>query len=141
MRLDERLVVERLADSRSSAQRLVMAGRVRVNGQLSDKSSRQVAAEDTVEVAAPPRFVSRGGDKLANALDDLAPRLAETARVADQGGEIDHGQRRRCSEIARFAAERDGLRIRRRRRCDRNIVGVGRLASLWLLRQIEISHK
>ena len=66
-RLDLLLVARGLADSRTRAQALVMEGKVRVNGQVETKPSRKVEAEAEVEVEAPPRFVSRGGEKLEGA--------------------------------------------------------------------------
>ena len=44
-----------------------MAGQVRVNGQVETKASRQVDDAAAIEVEAPPRFVSRGGEKLEGA--------------------------------------------------------------------------
>ena len=66
-RLDVALVELGLAASRTQAQALVMAGEVRVGGQVEFKPSRQVDGDAAVEVAAPPRFVSRGGEKLEGA--------------------------------------------------------------------------
>ena len=58
-------MVERgLAESRTRAQALVLEGKVRVDGQVETKASRQVEVEVKVEVETPPRFVSRGGEKL-----------------------------------------------------------------------------
>ncbi len=57
-----------LAESRSSAQRIIMAGEARVNGQVVLKSAEKVSREDLIEVAKPPPFVSRGGEKLLGAL-------------------------------------------------------------------------
>jgi len=68
-RLDLLLVERGLADSRTRAQALVMEGKVRVSGQVETKASRQVGAEAEVEVEAPPRFVSRGGEKLEGAFE------------------------------------------------------------------------
>ncbi len=64
-RLDVILVERGLAESRSQAQALVMAGLV--SGY--DKPGAQVDEEAELEVERPPRFVSRGGEKLAHALD------------------------------------------------------------------------
>src|SRR5919204_57232 len=59
-------VVERgLAESRAQAQALVLAGRVRGY----DKPGHQVDEDAELDVAAPPPYVSRGGEKLAHALD------------------------------------------------------------------------
>ena len=66
-RLDLLLVERGLADSRTRAQALVLEGKVRVDGQVEAKASRQVEVEAKVEVEEPPRFVSRGGEKLEGA--------------------------------------------------------------------------
>jgi 23S rRNA (cytidine1920-2'-O)/16S rRNA (cytidine1409-2'-O)-methyltransferase len=64
-RLDVLLVERGLAESRAQAQALVLAGRV--PGYL--KPGAQVDEGAELEVEAPPRYVSRGGEKLAHALD------------------------------------------------------------------------
>jgi 23S rRNA (cytidine1920-2'-O)/16S rRNA (cytidine1409-2'-O)-methyltransferase len=64
-RLDVLLVERGLADSRTQAQALVMAGRVPGH----TKPGEQVADDIPLEVEAPPPYVSRAGHKLANALD------------------------------------------------------------------------
>lgn len=66
-RLDLLLVERGLAPSRTMAQALVLEGKVRVAGQTETKASRSVADDAQVEVEAPPRFVSRGGEKLEGA--------------------------------------------------------------------------
>jgi 23S rRNA (cytidine1920-2'-O)/16S rRNA (cytidine1409-2'-O)-methyltransferase len=68
IRLDILLVDKGLAESRSQAQRLVMAGQVRVNGQVVDKPSAAVMETDDLQIDRGPRFVSRGGEKLEVAL-------------------------------------------------------------------------
>jgi 23S rRNA (cytidine1920-2'-O)/16S rRNA (cytidine1409-2'-O)-methyltransferase len=67
-RLDAALVERGLAETRSRAQALVMAGRVTVDGAVVDKAGAPVAAAAVIEVTRPPRFVSRGGDKLETAM-------------------------------------------------------------------------
>ena len=67
VRLDNALVERGLVASRTVAQSLVMEGKVRVNGQVAVKSAVAVSADDLIEVEAPPRFVSRGGEKLEGA--------------------------------------------------------------------------
>jgi 23S rRNA (cytidine1920-2'-O)/16S rRNA (cytidine1409-2'-O)-methyltransferase len=76
IRLDIRLAELGLAESRSSAQRFIMAGSVRVNGQVVLRPSMSVHESDLVTIDKAPPFVSRGGEKLeagllAFALDDL----------------------------------------------------------------------
>ena len=68
MRLDVLLTERGLAESRSLAQRLVMAGQVRVDGQVVLKPATKVALDRAVEVDQGPRYVSRGGEKLEAAL-------------------------------------------------------------------------
>lgn len=69
-RLDILLAELGLAETRSRAQALVLEGKVRVDGQVEFKASRKVDTEkSSVEVESPPRFVSRGGEKLAGAFD------------------------------------------------------------------------
>lgn len=70
-----------LASSRDQARELVNRGSVLVSGSLATKPDRLVAAGDPVLVTAdPPRFVSRGGDKLDRALDIFG--IAVTGRTA-----------------------------------------------------------
>ena len=66
-RLDQLLVARGLAASRTVAQALILEGKVRVAGQVETKAARQLADDVAVEVEAPPRFVSRGGEKLEGA--------------------------------------------------------------------------
>ena len=66
-RLDSAIVERGLAASRTVAQSLVMEGKVRVNGQVAAKPATAVSDGDRIEVEAPPRFVSRGGEKLEGA--------------------------------------------------------------------------
>ncbi len=66
-RLDVLLVERGLAETRTKAQALVLAGLVPGYA----KPGQQVDAEAELEVRQPPRFVSRGGQKLANAMDSL----------------------------------------------------------------------
>jgi 23S rRNA (cytidine1920-2'-O)/16S rRNA (cytidine1409-2'-O)-methyltransferase len=83
-RLDIALVERGLAPSRSRAQAAVLAGRVRVDGRVSDKPGLAVDDERIIEVAAAPEFVSRGGRKLSNALDAFGIEVAG-ARALDLG--------------------------------------------------------
>ena len=82
-RLDILLVERGLAESRTRAQALVMEGKVRVAGQTELKASRLVADDAAVEVEAPPRFVSRGGEKLEGAFALWGAGSREPALSAD----------------------------------------------------------
>ena len=68
-RLDAELLRRALVESRTDAAAAIEGGRVQVNGAVADKASRQVNAADAiVMLGPPPRFVSRGGEKLDAAL-------------------------------------------------------------------------
>lgn len=71
-RLDTLLVERQLVESRAKAQGLILAGEVKVDGQLSDKPGKLLGPECRVEVKQPPRYVSRGGLKLESALARFA---------------------------------------------------------------------
>ena len=78
-RLDELVVARGLAENRSVARGLIMAGRVMVDGEVSDKAGTQVRCESALTVKPGPRYVSRAGEKLAHAL--------EVMRIAVQGAQ------------------------------------------------------
>ncbi|HXH73186.1 MAG TPA: TlyA family RNA methyltransferase, partial [Mariprofundaceae bacterium] len=73
-----------LCESRSQAQRLIMAGLVYVNGQKSDKPGTSVLSTAEIEVREQLRYVSRGGLKLEGALAHF-PFSAEGAVCLDVG--------------------------------------------------------
>lgn len=71
-RLDERVVADGLAESRSKAQALILAGEVLVDGVVVDKAGTRVKLDAVVRLRGEAkRFVSRGGEKLAGALAAL----------------------------------------------------------------------
>ncbi len=69
LRLDQALVERGLCESREKAKRAVLAGQVRINESLARKPSDPVKPTDRLTLAAPERYVSRGGLKLEHALD------------------------------------------------------------------------
>ena len=78
VRLDTLLAERGLYESRSRAAAAVLAGEVflGVGRARAEKPGQQVDADVHVEVAGPPPYVSRGGVKLANALDRLGVPVA-----------------------------------------------------------------
>lgn len=80
VRLDIALVERGLLESREKAARVLLAGDVLVDGQRMDKAGALVAPSARIELVARPRFVSRGGDKLAHALATFA--IEPRGRVA-----------------------------------------------------------
>ena len=72
-RLDTLLVEKGLAESREKARALILAGQVTVEGNAAAKAGTMVAANAEIRVAGPDHpWVSRGGIKLAHALDTFA---------------------------------------------------------------------
>ncbi|MCX6943169.1 MAG: TlyA family RNA methyltransferase [Opitutales bacterium] len=84
LRLDELLVARGLAATRAQAKGLIMAGRVRHGTARLDKPGKDFPADLELVVEQPPRFVSRGGEKLAGALAHFALELTG-AHVLDVG--------------------------------------------------------
>ena len=84
IRLDVLLVERGLAESRAKAQAMIMAGQVRVAGQVTLKPATSISDDSVLTIDSGPRFVSRGGEKLDAALD--AFRMDVTGLVcADVG--------------------------------------------------------
>jgi 23S rRNA (cytidine1920-2'-O)/16S rRNA (cytidine1409-2'-O)-methyltransferase len=69
MRIDRLLVERRFAESREKALKLILAGNVFVDGERVDKAGALVASDAEIELQDRSRYVSRGGEKLAHALD------------------------------------------------------------------------
>lgn len=92
IRLDQLLVARGLAESRARAQALLMAGSVRVDGQVQTKPGTPVADNCLVEIDNPLPYVSRGGFKLAHAFDVFALSPADLVALdvgASTGGFTD----------------------------------------------------
>ncbi|MDY7040400.1 MAG: TlyA family RNA methyltransferase [Chloroflexota bacterium] len=83
-RLDVLLVKRGLVRSRARARRLIMAGEVLVNGRVMDKPGTPVSPDAGIELLARLPYVSRGGVKLAAALDVFRPAV-EGVIAADVG--------------------------------------------------------
>ena len=88
-RLDLLLVERGLAESRSKAQAMIMAGQVRVDDQVTLKPATGVSPASVLTVDAGPRFVSRGGEKLDAALEafsiDLKGRICADVGASTGG--------------------------------------------------------
>lgn len=68
-RLDQELVARGFFETREKAQRAIMAGEVKIGTRVAAKASESVPPDAQIDVAAPPKYVSRGGLKLEGALD------------------------------------------------------------------------
>lgn len=92
VRLDIALVERGLLESREKAARVILAGDVIVDGQRVDKAGALVTPGARIELVARPRFVSRGGDKLAHALATfmIVPRGRVAIDVGASTGGFTH---------------------------------------------------
>ena len=117
-RLDQALVARGLCESREKAQRAILAGHARINGQRANKASDKVRDGDQVELTEVEKFVSRGGFKLEHALNHFNLDVAGLTCVdlgASTGGFTDCLLQRGAAKV--YAVD----------------VGKGQLA--WKLRQ------
>lgn len=83
-RLDLLLVDRQLCPTRQKARTSILAGQVRVGGEVVDKPGTEVDLDAQIELQQAPRFVSRGGEKLAKALDEF--NIYVTGRICLDGG-------------------------------------------------------
>ncbi len=83
-RLDTLLVELELCSSRQQAQRLIQAGEVNVNQQIIDKSGTEVETTAQIQIKERSPYVSRGGEKLAKALESFLIPIA--GRICLDGG-------------------------------------------------------
>ena len=91
-RLDVALVERGLATSREKAQRAIMAGLVRINGQPARKSSDAIKDNDELSVTEGEKYVSRGGHKLEHALKEFTLDVTAVTAIdlgASTGGFTD----------------------------------------------------
>lgn len=84
VRLDELLVTQGLAETRSRAKALILAGKVLVGTERLDKPGRTLPADSSITVEHPPRYVSRGGEKLEGFLQQFQIKL-DGRRILDVG--------------------------------------------------------
>ncbi len=93
IRLDALLVERGLVESRSKAQAMILAGEVWVDGRRVTKAGARVVADAHIALrGATPRFASRGGEKLAGAIEDFRLQVAGTVCLdvgASTGGFTD----------------------------------------------------
>ena len=83
-RLDVYLVEIKECESRESAKRLIMAGKVLINEVVSGKSSQIVKDTDIIRIKERQKYVSRGGLKLEKALESFSVDVSELS-VLDIG--------------------------------------------------------
>jgi 23S rRNA (cytidine1920-2'-O)/16S rRNA (cytidine1409-2'-O)-methyltransferase len=83
-RLDKLLVTLELCESRALAQRLIRAGKVKVDREIIDKPGTEIKTTAEIEVKEQPPYVSRGGKKLIKALETF--NIVVRDRICLDGG-------------------------------------------------------
>lgn len=127
-RIDNLLVDREMVENRAKAQALIMAGEVMVDGKAVTKAGTPVAEEAQISLVEPPPFVSRGGIKLAYALDsfqlDVSSRVAVDVG-ASTGGFTDCLLKRGASRV--YAVDVGYGQLDYRLRKDRRVVVLDRI--------------
>ncbi len=118
VRIDQLLVERALVESRESAQRLILAGKVKIGEKFAQKPGQRVDSDEDIHLLESLKYVGRGGAKLEKALDSF--RVDVSGKVildvgASTGGFTDCVLQRGARHV--FAVD----------------VGYGQLA--WKLRQ------
>ena len=83
-RLDELLMDQGHCESRSAAKSLILAGKVRTGTEVLDKPGKTYPRDTEITLVQPPRFVSRGGEKLEAYLQAF-PITVKGLRILDVG--------------------------------------------------------
>jgi 23S rRNA (cytidine1920-2'-O)/16S rRNA (cytidine1409-2'-O)-methyltransferase len=88
MRLDLLIVERGLADSRAVAQRLILAGKIKINGVNNPKPGQQVPVDTAIFLEQPEKYVSRGAYKLLKAIEsfDICPENMICADIGTSTG-------------------------------------------------------
>lgn len=127
-RLDLYLVEEGLCPSREMAKSLIMAGKVFVNNQRSDKAGDQVGEKDKVEVRGETlKYVSRGGLKLEKAMANFPINLKDKVCMdigASTGGFTDCMLQNGAGKV--FAVDVGYGQLAWKLRCDERVVNMER---------------
>jgi len=117
-RLDKVIRKRRLIRSRSRAQRMIEAGRVKVDGHLITRPGHPIDPEAEIEILSYEPYVSRGGEKLDAALEQfrIDPRGKTCLDVgASTGGFTDCLLQRRAAKVYAIDVGHDQLHPNLRR--------------------------
>jgi len=117
-RLDKVIKQRRLIRSRSRAQRMIEAGRVKVDGRIIDRPGHPIDPESEIEILAFEKYVSRGGEKLEAALEQF--RIDPSSKVcldvgASTGGFTDCLLQLRAAKVYAIDVGHDQLHPNLRR--------------------------
>ena len=78
MRLDELVVQRGWCETRSQAKAIILAGKIRRGSHILDKPGKVYRTDTAIGIIEPPRFVSRGGEKLEGFLSAYSIPITET---------------------------------------------------------------
>jgi 23S rRNA (cytidine1920-2'-O)/16S rRNA (cytidine1409-2'-O)-methyltransferase len=123
IRLDQALVDRGLCESREKAKRAIMAGTVKINGQVAHKPSDSTKPDDELVVTEPEKFVSRGGHKLEHALEHFKLNVSGLTAIdlgASTGGFTDCLLQRGATKV--FAVDVGQGQLAWKLRRDRRVV-------------------
>jgi 23S rRNA (cytidine1920-2'-O)/16S rRNA (cytidine1409-2'-O)-methyltransferase len=123
LRIDRLLVDRGLVESREQAARLILAGSITVDGRRVDKAGAVVATDADLEVLGRSPYVSRGGEKLAHALDSFGVEVSERICLdvgASTGGFTDCLLQRGASRV--YAVDVGTGQLDQRLRRDERVV-------------------
>src|ERR1044071_2725981 len=134
IRLDQALVERGLCESREKAKRAIMAGTVKINGQLARKPSDSIKLDDELAVTEPEKFVSRGGHKLEHALEHFKLDVTGLTAIdlgASTGGFTDCVLQRGAAKV--FAVDVGQGQLAWKLRRDRRVVVMEKINARHLL--------
>jgi 23S rRNA (cytidine1920-2'-O)/16S rRNA (cytidine1409-2'-O)-methyltransferase len=137
VRADLLLVARGLAESRAKAQAAIAAGGVRADGAIVEKASDLIGEDAALEVAPPHPWVSRGGVKLAHALDAFAIDAAGRTCLdvgASTGGFTDVLLARGAARV--YAVDVGQGQLHAKLRADPRVVGLERTDARTLTREL-----
>ncbi len=133
-RLDELLVSRSLAESLATAQAMILAGEVLVDGQKIEKSGARVDEQAPLRLLGKPLpFVSRAGVKLDHALDHFCVEVAGKICLdigASTGGFTDCLLQRRAARV--FAVDAGTNQLDWKLRCDARVVSMEKTNARYL---------
>lgn len=132
-RLDHAIVERDLAETRSRAKALIMAGDVLVNGQKESRAGHKIGPDDEISFREKPRFVSRGGEKLDHALDQFGiavPGMIAADLGASTGGFTDCLLQRGATKV--YAVDVGYGILDERMRTDTRVVSMERVNARYL---------
>ena len=136
-RLDILLVKRNMAETRAKAQALIMSGEVKINDRVIDKCGTLVSPDALLSIAHKLPFVSRGGIKLEQALEDFKLDLQGKVTLdigASTGGFTDCMLKRNAKKV--FAVDVGSGQLDSSLRADKRVVVIEKCNARYLNREV-----